>query len=316
MNEKSDHELLAEFVRFHSEDAFSTLVGRHLHLVHSVARRHSTNSHSAKDITQAVFIILARKAASIGSGTVLSGWLHTTAALTAANFQRAEVRRMRREQAAFTQSTLHATGETMTWQELAPLLDGAMSELRSQDRDAVVLRFFENKSLHEVSRVLGIEERAAQKRVQRSVDRLRRVLIRRGVTATGAALVAAISTHSIQAAPQSLVGTISATALKGSAVAASTQTLVKGTLKTMAWTKAKVAAGIAAGTLVAMAAAAAIIHHHQLFAGNNSDAQAHEAKLQAERTGGPVNLAGNPMLGQPELDKAEAELKALRARKN
>ena len=313
MNEQSDHDLLAEFVRSNSEEAFSVLVRRHLNLVHSVARRHSSTPHAAEDISQAVFILLARKASTLGSATVLSGWLYTTATLTAANFQRAEARRRRREQEAFMQSTLHTGGAGVAWTDLEPHLDGAMAELRSTDRDAVILRFFENKSLHEVSEALGIEERAAQKRVHRSVEKLRRVLSRRGVTASGAALTEVISTHSIQAATHALVKTISATASKGSAIAVSTQTLVKGTLKTMAWTKAKAAAGIAMGAVVAVVAvgvAAAVIHHHSVEQVLWSVQADHEAKLQAERAGGPGYRA------TPDTDKAEAELNARRARKN
>ena len=95
-----------QFARNGSEAAFAALVERYIGLVHSVALRHTANPQHAEEITQAVFIILARKAGTLGNRTVLPGWLYQTARLTAANFQRAEARRIRREQEAFMQSTL------------------------------------------------------------------------------------------------------------------------------------------------------------------------------------------------------------------
>src|SRR5579859_6193168 len=97
MTEMPDAELLEQFVRNHSEPAFAALVERHIGLVHSVAARHTTNPQHAEDIAQAVFIILARKASGLGPRTVLAGWLYHTARLTAANWQRAEARRIHRE---------------------------------------------------------------------------------------------------------------------------------------------------------------------------------------------------------------------------
>src|SRR6185369_8842856 len=232
MNELNDAQLLAEFAQSESEQAFTILVNRHIRLVHSVALRHTSNSHQAEEITQAVFIILARKAGSLGQKTILSGWLYQAAQLTAANFQRAEFRRTRREQEAFMDSTLESTQTEAAWCELAPLLDEAMAHLGGTDRDAVVLRYFENKSLEEVGKALGVEERAAQKRVSRALEKLRRIFKKRGVVSTAVIIAGAISANSVQAAaPTTLATTISATALKGSAVAGSTLTLVKGTFK-------------------------------------------------------------------------------------
>jgi RNA polymerase sigma factor (sigma-70 family) len=242
MNESPDAELLARFAQSESEQAFATLVRRHVHLVHSVALRHTANAHHAEEITQAVFVILARKARSFGSKTILSGWLYHTARLTAANFQRAELRRVRREQEAFMQSTQEETSHDTAWKELSPWLDDAMARLRATDRDALVLRYFENKTLPEVGAVLGLEERAAQKRVTRALEKLRGIFNRRGVVSTAAIIAGALSAHSVQAAPAALATTITATALPGSAVTASTLTLIKGTLKLMAWTKAKTGA--------------------------------------------------------------------------
>jgi len=125
MSELDDHQLLAEFARKNSEAAFAALVQRHVNLVYSVALQSVGNVHAAEEITQAVFIILARKAKSFSRKTILSGWLYQTTQLTAANFLRGEIRRQKREQEAYMQSALNKS-EPDVWPQIAPLLDDAL----------------------------------------------------------------------------------------------------------------------------------------------------------------------------------------------
>ena len=244
-----DAGLLEQFAQGGSETAFAALVARHINLVYSTALRHTANPHHAEEITQAVFVILARKARSLPRRTVLSGWLYHTTRLTAANFQRAEWRRVRREQEAYMQSTIEEHPMDTAWRELSPLLDEAMARLRPADRDALVLRFFENKSLREVGDTLGLQERAAQKRVLRGLEKLRTFFARRGVALTSTIIAGAVSANSVQAAPAALTQSITAVAVaQGATVSGSTLTLIKGALKLMAWSKMKTAAvaGVAA----------------------------------------------------------------------
>ncbi len=324
MSDVNDGDLLIRFRQSESDEAFAAIVHRHIHLVYSVALRHTTNRHEAEEISQAVFIILARKAPSLGRETVLSGWLCHTARLVAANFLRSEQRRSFREQEAFMRSTLTETIHQDPWHDLAPLLDEAMGHLRSNDRDALVLRHFENRTLSEVGKVLGVGERAAQKRVDRAVEKLRRFFNQRGVTTAATLIAAQLSAHSIQAAPLGLAAKISTTAAKGSAVAGSTLTLVKGTIKTMAWLKTKIALIVGTTALLAVGTGVASTHLDQLHAhlnqlhahlyrlhGNGNDAQALQNKQEAEHSGGPVNVAKDPN-AQKHLD----EQKALREPQN
>jgi RNA polymerase sigma factor (sigma-70 family) len=141
MTDVPDDRLLEQFSRNGSEEAFAVLVQRHIALVHSVASRHTASTQHAQDITQAVFITLARKAGTLGQKTVLPGWLYHTARLTAANFQRAETSRGRREQEAFMQAKLEESMSDALWRELSPQLDEAMAGLGASERDAVVLRY-------------------------------------------------------------------------------------------------------------------------------------------------------------------------------
>src|SRR5688572_26255622 len=106
MSDMNDNELLVEFARTGDETAFAELVSRHVNLVYSAAFRSTQNRGHAEEIAQAVFVILARKAGSLGKNVVLSGWLYQTARFTSANFMKGELRRQRREQEAYMQSTL------------------------------------------------------------------------------------------------------------------------------------------------------------------------------------------------------------------
>jgi uncharacterized protein (TIGR03435 family) len=265
MTEPDDISLLHEFAANGCEAAFAELVSRHLNLVYSVALRSVGSSHAAQEISQAVFIILARKAKSLGSRTILSGWLYQTTRLTAANFLRGEIRRQQREQEAYMQSTLNEP-DANVWPQIATLLDDALGKLGERDRNAIVLRFFENKSLHEVGTALGASEDAAKMRVSRALEKLRKMFAKRGITLSALAIAGAVSAGSVQAAPAGLAVTVTAAAAKGAAVSGSTLTLVKGALKIMAWTKAQTAMVVSMVVLLAAGSTTVTvekIHEHQ-----------------------------------------------------
>jgi RNA polymerase sigma factor (sigma-70 family) len=239
MQELDDIALLREFVERNSEDAFAILVSRNINKVYSIALRQTRNPDQAEEITQAVFVILAQKSSVLCQRTVLSGWLHETTRLTAITFIRREFRRTRREREACMQNLLNEPAPDV-WPQIAPLLDSAISRLSEKDRHVILLRYFDAKSMKEVAAALGANEDAAKKRVNRAVEKLRAFFAKRGIATSGSVLVSAISANSIQIAPVTLAQSVTAVAFtKGSIAAASTATLVKGTLNLMAWIKTK-----------------------------------------------------------------------------
>jgi RNA polymerase sigma factor (sigma-70 family) len=254
-----DLTLLREYVAQHSEPAFAALVSRHVNLVHSVAMRQVNNPHLAEEITQAVFIILARKADDISDKTILPGWLCRTTRYVSARALRTQIRRQQREQEAHMQSLLNEP-DTATWTHIAPLLDGAMEQLGQKDHDALVLRFFQNKNFSEVGAALGASEDAAKMRVNRALEKLRKFFTKRGVAISSAAITGAISANSVQAAPVALAKTVTVIAVaKGAAAGGSTLILVKGALKAMTWAKLKFACGFGAAVLLAGSAITVVV---------------------------------------------------------
>ncbi|MDB6027088.1 MAG: polymerase, sigma-24 subunit, subfamily [Verrucomicrobiales bacterium] len=259
MQELDDIALLREYVELGSEDAFAVLVARHINKVYSVALRHTGNPHQAQEITQVVFVILARKARSLGKRVILEGWLYQTARLTALASVRSELRRAHREQEAYMQSVSNET-ESDPWPQIAPLLDTAIASLNETDRHAVVLRFIYGKSTKEVGAVLGVNEGATRLRLHRAMEKLRRFFDKRGIISTSETLAGAITAHAVQSAPLGLTKIATALALaKAPVVSGTILTLTKGTLKMIAWTKVKTAVVAGAVVLLATATTSVII---------------------------------------------------------
>jgi RNA polymerase sigma factor (sigma-70 family) len=238
MNE--DAELLNRYATDNSEAAFSELVRRYVDLVYSAALRLLNGDvHRAQDVTQQVFAELAGRAGQLRSHPALVGWLYTTTSLMSRSLVRAEQRRKTREQETTTMNDLLLeTGPESDWTRLRAVLDDAMHELGEKDRLAVLLRYFQNKSLKEVGAALGLNENSARMRIERAVEKLRTQLARKGVISTASALAVLLTANSISAAPVPFVATLTSLSLASVATAAagsSTSTL----LKLMATTKLK-----------------------------------------------------------------------------
>ncbi len=208
MNNESDQGLLREYAECQSQMAFAELVRRHIDLVFSAARRLVVDSHLSEDVTQGVFVALARDARTVASklesGVPLSGWLHTTTRHLAVSTIRTEQRRRDREQKAATMEEPPAAEVDVVWDHVAPHLDHVLAELTEADRHAILLRFFERKSAREIGERLGWTEEAAQKRVHRALERLREVFVARGLAVPSATLAGALTANAVQMAPMGL----------------------------------------------------------------------------------------------------------------
>lgn len=223
-----DFVLLSRYARERSQAAFGELVRRYLNLVYNCALwRVGGDAHLAKDVAQQVFVALARRADSFGSGTVLPAWLYSCTRHAAAQVVRTERRRrMREDQAQLMNATAADTNPEPDWEKLRPVLQDTMDELGERDREAVVLRFFEGRSFSEVGAHLRLTENAARMRVERALDKLHGLLARRGIQSTSAAVALALGGHVMAAAPAGLAATVTTAALAGSSVIASGGALV------------------------------------------------------------------------------------------
>ena len=230
MNE-TDWELVRRYCQDQAEDAFAEIVRRHLDLVYSAALRQVHSPQLAEEIAQFVFMKLARNGGKLRASTVLAAWLFQITRSAAIDVVRGETRRKMREQIAGEMNATNAT--TADWMRIGPVLDEAMGALGDTDRAAVLLRYFENKSLREVGQALGTSDDAAQKRLSRAVDRLRKLLIQRGVSVSATGLAVLLSANAVQAAPVGLALSLSpAAVLTGSTlVATATQAIAMTTLQ-------------------------------------------------------------------------------------
>jgi RNA polymerase sigma factor (sigma-70 family) len=315
VNSLTDQQLLRDYSECRSEPAFAELARRHVDLVYSAALRMVRDSHLAEDVTQGTFMALAQNAHQLAHHPVLSGWLHRTAQNLAVKIIRTDTRRRAREQEAAPMIALLSPESDAPWEHIAPHLDAALGELNEPDRDALLLRYFERKSAREMAQILGVSDEAAQKRVNRAVERLRELFAKRGVTVGAGGLAIIITTNAVQAAPAGLAVAISATAaLTGTALT----TPIATTTKAIAMTTLQKTLVTAA---LAVVASAGVYEAHQVsqLREQNAALQQQQGQLYAQigrlqsDTKAPVT---NDSRGAPtnsdELLRLRAEVTRLR----
>src|SRR5205809_856031 len=257
MNE--DAELLRQYATDRSEAAFTELIRGQVDLVYSAALRLMNGEvHRAQDVTQQVFSELARQAKRLTRHPALAGWLYTTTRLMALRAKRTEQRRTAREQEANAMNELlREPGPEQDWKHLGPVLEDAMHDLGEKDRLAVLLRYFQNKSLKEVGSALGLSENAARMRVERALDKLRLQLTRKGVTTATTVLALVLSNCAVSAAPPTFVTTLASTSFAKATAATGTKLTL---WKLMSMTKLKLAI---IGAIVASGVATPLVIQQQ-----------------------------------------------------
>jgi RNA polymerase sigma factor (sigma-70 family) len=310
--------LVVEYVRTGSEPAFRELVARYVDLVYSSALRLvGGDAQLAEDVSQTVFLNLARKAHRLPQEVMLGGWLHRDTCYAARTLMRSERRRQQRERHAMEMNALedHSQANLAT---LAPLLDEAIEDLGAEDRTAILLRFFEQRDFRAIGHALGSNEDAARKRVTRAVEKLHGLLKVRGVSLSAAALGTVLATGTITAAPAGLAASLAGTALAGAVAGAGfSATLIK--LATMT----KIQAGVV-GAVVMIGAAATVVVQHQAHAAfraqdeslRQQSAELSRQQVENERLAGLVQTSGSRANTLDDLASLRNEVDSLRKQTN
>jgi RNA polymerase sigma factor (sigma-70 family) len=297
MTMMESQQLLADYVTNGSEEAFQELVARYVDLVYSTALRLvEGDPHRARDVAQTVFVDLARLAARLAPNSMLGGWLHRRTCFVARTLMRGERRRQARERQAFEMSALDNHPDTAL-AEIAPVLDEAIHELGADDRDAILLRFFERRSLRSVGEALGTSENVAQKRVARALQELAVLLKHRGFSLPAAALASGLATSVVKAAPAGLALALAKAALAGSAASGG---IAAASAKAVAFTNLKT---WVIGILIIGGIATILWLQHLASAKRRGGNQASPSPLAEQPTGAPrPPPAGEPVSQPPETD--------------
>jgi RNA polymerase sigma factor (sigma-70 family) len=293
-----DAELLERYVGENSDDAFSALVERHFGLVYSAAARQLAGDHDlARDVAQTVFADLARKARSLTNRSSLTGWLYTSTHFAAAKMVRTEQRRRNREQAAVAIQGANSDSEP-THHHLEPAVDRALLELDERDRDALLLRYFEQRELRTVGHALGISEEAARKRVERALEKVRAILARDGLVSTSASLSLAFSRQLTIPAPLGLAANIAELATSGMPLPSAAPAF----LSTILMSKTKI---VALGAVVLAAAITPMILQQRAI---------QRLRAESARAQGAAPLAGRDFAGIAPVNATESDSDVQRLR--
>jgi RNA polymerase sigma factor (sigma-70 family) len=299
-----DWQLLQRYVQTGSPEAFEALAQRHVDWIYAAAKRQVRDPHLASDVTQAVFLVLARKAATIPEGASLSGWLFRTTRYCAMDAKKMDARRRYHERHAATERAEAIELESIEWRDVTPQLDESVASLKQADREAIVRRFYRDQSLSDIGQAMGVSEEAAKKRVSRAVEKLRKALARRGVRNISAVAIASgLNVAIAENAPAQVLQSVSGVA--GNASVAASQ-IATGAMKMMFYAKLKLVALVT--LLVLIAPTLAIYLHGATASDEASTTKTAHWPDAPPATGGPVLVCvWEAVVQQATADKIKSD---------
>jgi RNA polymerase sigma factor (sigma-70 family) len=241
----SDGQLLGHFIEQQDESAFAALVHRHSRMAWGVCRRIVGHHQDAEDAFQAVFLVLARKAASIQPRAMLANWLHGVAQRCAMKARSQAEKRLARERLVTTMPEPETT-DRVAWENLESVIDVELANLPEKYRIAIILCDLEGKTGKTVAQQIKIPERTLASRLRTARMMLAKRLARHGTVVSGGALATALSQNVEASVPGLLVESVIKTATQAAATTAvagliseSVSELTKGVMKAMLLTKLK-----------------------------------------------------------------------------
>ena len=259
MPTKTDRDLVVAYVEAGDESSFSELVVRHTQMVYRTCFRMLGNIHDTQDATQAVFIVLARKAGTLRREGNLGGWLNKVARNVAlqALERRATSAKREKEVAMWQETVSDEAGLDSPADAALQFLDQELAGLSAVLRQAVVLRYLQGNSEKQAAELAACPQGTLSRRASDGIAKLRQRLAKRGVALGGAALAGLLTSEASAAVPEPLLPSILAavkTAVATTATAAGATTtagmLAKGAMKAMFIAKVKLVAAIAAAVIV------------------------------------------------------------------
>jgi RNA polymerase sigma factor (sigma-70 family) len=284
----SDADLLERFVTSRDEAAFATLMARHGPMVFGVCRRLLRHAQDAEDAFQATFLILVRKAASIGKRELLGNWLYGVA-MRVASRTRVIAAKHRTREAMNMERSAEARCEPVEPTDVSATIAEEVQRLPAKYRIPIVLYYLEGNTSEDVAGMLHCPLGTIKTRLSRAREMLRNRLTRRGLALSAAAFSTALlaETPAASLPPALIDSTLKAAmsfaagdAAAGGCVSATESALTKGVLHTMFVTKMKIGAASVLALSVLIGGVGTFAYH--LRATEDNAKKLDKEKIQGE----------------------------------
>ncbi len=248
-----DLEWVRAFAQDRSEDAFSRIVEHYGPMVYSSCYRRLHDAHLAEDATQAVFMVLAKKARKLREDVVLGSWLMKVVFYVTEKSKRSSRHQKKHEEAVGRKLLEEGAGpadQAPEWAGVADKLDLALHGLPGKSRKAVILHYLMGKSHKEVGREIGCSENAVTQRLAYALKNLRSKLSSLGVLVSPDLLGIFLKNNTMEPVPAGLTQGINKAVLGKVAATAQALALSEGAMDMMMWVKVKVVAVVCVGVLL------------------------------------------------------------------